>query len=148
MSSLAGEGITSTVEDDSGERNRGDDINPMEEAGDPRPSNIAYDDDDNGPPGDPDMDAHIQNTDEQGMLCVDPPDICDPRLDHSLLGQAVGLVAEGDYQLPAGGIHDLLPDATQAGGSLIADFIPSFSTFIVCYCTVLAALILSSTTDA
>ncbi len=63
-----------------------------------------------------------RNTDEQGMLCVDPPDICDPRLDHSLLGQAVGLVAEGDYQLPAGGIHDLLPDATQAGGSLIADF--------------------------
>ena len=36
------------------------------------------------------------------------------------------------------------PDATQTGGSLVGDFIPSFSTFIVCYCAVLATLILSS----
>ena len=114
--------------------------------------------DDNGSHEVFDMVANIQPANDASLFEPGPRDINNPPVVLPSLGQVVGGGLEGrhfqgsDYQLAGGECVQMLanqhPRATQRGGNLVADLAPSFSTFIVCYCAVLATLILSSANDA
>lgn len=101
-----------------------------------------------------DIALDIHRADEQNLLRLGPRDICGPTLALPSSGQAVGIECEGggiqgsDRQPPGGGDFQVLdhrpPGVTQTGGYLVSDLSPSFSTFIICYCAVLAALIISA----
>lgn len=151
----------------------GSDYNPMEEveSDDSGTSNIARDErhdnerrsdtpqeetDDNDKSSQEDFvtAVDIQRADEQSLLRVGPRETFGPAFALLSPGQAVGIEREGggfqgsDYQPPGGGRLQALdyhrPGVTQMGGNLVPDISPSFPTFIICYCAVLAALILSS----
>ncbi|KJA19415.1 hypothetical protein HYPSUDRAFT_56670 [Hypholoma sublateritium FD-334 SS-4] len=151
----------------------GSNISPMEEDNneDPGASNIAHDerhanesgidilqtdeeddrDSDNGSEA-LDLAVDIRHADEQSLLHVRPRDIRGPTFALPSPGEVVvveqngACTAAADYQ-PPGAVqesHYQPPGVTQTGGNSVSDLTPSFPTFIVCYCAVLAALILSS----